>query len=122
MQLHERAGGPPSVKVHIGSIDALHCCVAFQHTLCCTSASVPQSVGVRLLAPLMSLEGVLRRRVLAGGVFVWSLATALVPVTVGYLPGLYLCRLLVSSGPGDPAQWGHTVWASRTACVHSVWS
>lgn len=34
---------------------------------------------------------------LAGGVFVWSLATALVPLTAGFLPGLYLCRLLVSS-------------------------
>jgi ACS family sodium-dependent inorganic phosphate cotransporter len=40
------------------------------------------------------------KRVLAGGVFVWSLATALVPVTVGYLPGLYLCRLLVGLGEG----------------------
>ncbi|GAQ92627.1 major facilitator superfamily [Klebsormidium nitens] len=40
------------------------------------------------------------KRVLAGGVFVWSLATALVPLTVGFLPGLYLCRLLVGLGEG----------------------
>ncbi|OMO73174.1 Major facilitator superfamily [Corchorus capsularis] len=40
------------------------------------------------------------RKVLAIGVLTWSLATALVPVLAGFMPGLLLSRILVGIGEG----------------------
>ncbi|XP_031383520.1 probable anion transporter 6, chloroplastic isoform X2 [Punica granatum] len=40
------------------------------------------------------------RKVLEIGVLVWSLATALVPVLAGFMPGLLLSRILVGIGEG----------------------
>ncbi|BBN14491.1 hypothetical protein MPTK1_6g12180 [Marchantia polymorpha subsp. ruderalis] len=40
------------------------------------------------------------KKVLRAGVLVWSLATALVPLTATFLPGLLFCRLLVGLGEG----------------------
>ncbi|XP_015879558.3 probable anion transporter 6, chloroplastic isoform X1 [Ziziphus jujuba] len=40
------------------------------------------------------------RKVLEVGVLTWSLATALVPVLAGYMPGLILSRILVGIGEG----------------------
>lgn len=40
------------------------------------------------------------RKVLEIGVLIWSLATALVPVLAGFMPGLVLSRILVGIGEG----------------------
>ncbi|RLN33750.1 putative anion transporter 5, chloroplastic isoform X1 [Panicum miliaceum] len=40
------------------------------------------------------------RKVLAVGVVTWSLATALIPVVAGFMPGLVLSRILVGIGEG----------------------
>ncbi|CAM6092364.1 unnamed protein product [Calypogeia fissa] len=40
------------------------------------------------------------KKVLKAGVLMWSLATALVPMTAAFLPGLLFCRLLVGLGEG----------------------
>ncbi|KAJ0817320.1 putative major facilitator superfamily domain-containing protein [Helianthus annuus] len=39
-------------------------------------------------------------QILQFGVLVWSLATALVPLVAGFMPGLVLSRILVGIGEG----------------------
>ncbi|KAL8152639.1 hypothetical protein V2J09_010399 [Rumex salicifolius] len=69
------------------------------------------------------------RQVLATGVLVWSLATALVPSLAGFMPGLILARVLVGIGEGvSPsaatdliARHVHTIGGALTSSCLCFW-
>ncbi|KAI7998906.1 hypothetical protein LOK49_LG10G01412 [Camellia lanceoleosa] len=55
------------------------------------------------------------RKVLEIGVLIWSLATALVPVLAGFMPGLVLSRILASFGSSpNPKFW-------LGICILPIW-